>query len=64
MLLSILPETYAGKRSESCKKEDRQEFARWTYYDMVEDLTAFAKNIIQIFMSAITKDMLDISINQ
>lgn len=46
------------------KKEDRQEFARWTYYDMVEDLTAFAKNIIQIFMSAITKDMLDISINQ
>mgnify|MGYP000284887601 FL=1 len=31
---------------------------------MVEDLTAFAKNIIQIFMSAITKDMLDISINQ
>lgn len=25
------------------KKEDRQEFARWTYYDMVRDLTAFAK---------------------
>lgn len=25
-------------------KEDRQEFARWTYYDMVRDLTAFAKS--------------------
>lgn len=25
------------------KKEDRQAFARWTYYDMVQDLTAFAK---------------------
>ncbi|MDO4343360.1 MAG: beta-galactosidase trimerization domain-containing protein [Eubacteriales bacterium] len=25
------------------KKEDRQAFARWTYYDMVRDLTAFAK---------------------
>lgn len=26
------------------KKEDRQEFARWTYYDMVRDLTAFARS--------------------
>lgn len=25
------------------KKEDRQAFARWTYYDMVKDLTSFAK---------------------
>lgn len=25
------------------KKEDRQAFARWTYYDMVRDLTAFAR---------------------
>lgn len=26
------------------KKEDRQKFARWTYYDMVSDLTEFARS--------------------
>lgn len=43
MLLSILPELMREKGLNPAKKEDRQEFARWTYYDMVEDLTAFAK---------------------
>lgn len=32
------------KGMDPTKKEDRQEFARMTYYDMVEDLTAYAKS--------------------
>lgn len=39
----ILSEAYERAGIKPGKKEDRQEFARWTYYDMVRDLTAFAK---------------------